>query len=641
MHPIIYEGVKFYSNRDLSLGSALEKAEPVIVAFTEDREYKSINEVLELYNVQEVMAVGILLPKWTTETYERLKSKSKTFTPIIAKFFSQICDDNFIGFVQNVAVEYIDDFWLLFARFKVYQRLATNKFEEYLRLPNTVLYKILEHKDIVKVYDEPLTKALRESDQTCGILVRQFLEKNDVKYYLPLSFKHEEFDSIFQKYISAEQVNPNVLKLIFGANSTSACPISDETKLSAKRRYNEFWKTSKENATRVEYGIRISFTEQKELKELAHDGLDWMISYDIKWLEENLDYPTILNNFIYVFEMFDNCGRSKLVSVSSQINAIENVFTANGVGFYQGGNHFRIGAITSSMQMTMYYDFLKSHDINLEDVFVWFFTTYLKDEFGTEDFYMKATSATDYDEKCRTLASGMDGILKQYRMHVKNGGIDRELFEMSSEQMVIGDVPSQIKEKYAYANSNVIQQELHMMFSDQTGLSYTERTKSKHPTLFELLKNETMFMEDFAAHQVTSLNWLIKRKTIILNEEGKLILNSGRVRLLKDLYDHEVICVQYLGKWATELKEMYNAGDIRIESTLFSIPEKNYLNYILNKAEYSNGLDLRNKYIHGTYSQDESTQKNDYMELLKIMVLIVTKINEEFCLRDIVREVPA
>ena len=33
-------------------------------------------------------------------------------------------------------------------------------------------------------------------------------------------------------------------------------------------------------------------------------------------------------------------------------------------------------------------------------------------------------------------------------------------------------------------------------------------------------------------------------------------------------------------------------------------------------------------------SLDKQTQEIDYIELLKIMVLIILKINEEFCLRD-------
>ena len=43
--------------------------------------------------------------------------------------------------------------------------------------------------------------------------------------------------------------------------------------------------------------------------------------------------------------------------------------------------------------------------------------------------------------------------VKQYRMYVEEGQIDRELLEMSSEHIVLGTVPSFLKEKYAYAES--------------------------------------------------------------------------------------------------------------------------------------------------------------------------------------------
>ncbi len=45
-------------------------------------------------------------------------------------------------------------------------------------------------------------------------------------------------------------------------------------------------------------------------------------------------------------------------------------------------------------------------------------------------------------------------------------------------------------------------------------------------------------------------------------------------------------------------------------------------------------MDLRNKYIYDTCSLNENIQLKDYMELLKIMVLIMIKINEEFCLKE-------
>ena len=79
---------------------------------------------------------------------------------------------------------------------------------------------------------------------------------------------------------------------------------------------------------------------------------------------------------------------------------------------------------------------------------------------------------------------------------------------------------------------------------------------------------------------------------------------------------------------------MINSKDLRYQNSLFSIPEQNYLNYMLNKSEYSNGKDLRNKYNHSTYSLDKNQQEYDYNELLKIMAIIIIKINEEFDLID-------
>ena len=61
---------------------------------------------------------------------------------------------------------------------------------------------------------------------------------------------------------------------------------------------------------------------------------------------------------------------------------------------------------------------------------------------------------------------------------------------------------------------------------------------------------------------------------------------------------------------------------------------KPHMNYILNKAEFSDGLDLRNKYVHGTGSNIEEVNHQNYIEILKIMILIIIKINEEFCLSN-------
>lgn len=633
MHPD-YEGVKFYSENDLGIGWALEKAEPIIIGFDAENSITDINAIIELFNIQKLLECGTRLKKWSDAEYNEYKSKAKTITGVIGKFFEQIDDSTFIENYKKITLEYIDDFWELFEKYKCYKNVSPGIFEEFLSLTDTPLYMILSHKVIVQAYDIQLAKELRTSDQTCRILISKFLEENDSKYFLPQSFLPNEYETVFQKYIDSDEVNPKRLHLIFNAQSSKECPISPKLKLNAKRKYDEFWKKSEENVVRTGYGLKMSFVDQDEDIVCQMDGMNMLYSYDIKWLEENLDYPTILNNFKYCFEMFDRCFRSTLVSVKSKISAIEDAFAIKGKKYYQTGNHFHMSERISSLQMHMYYHFLEAHGIDMESIFKWFFDTYIPEEFGITGFVYKASSATDYVEKCRNLASEMDGILKQYRMYVRDGVIDRELFEIESEHLKIDGMQSLMKDKYGYPNGDEIQKEMYMLFSNQSLLSYIKRTESKYHTLFDLLMNERCDKSDFNGYQGSSIDWLIKRGDLTQNTEGEIEVNLLRVAILKDLYEHDVICIQYFKRFSDVLNEMINNGDIRIENTLFSKPEKDYLNYVLNKAEYSNGLDLRNKYSHSTYPQNEDVQKRDYIELLKVMVLIITKMNEEFCWID-------
>ena len=611
-----YDGVKFYSSHDLSIGWNLEKAEPILHAFFPDKMFDSMNEIIELYN-----------------TYKEYKTKVKLFTAIIAKYFSRINNENFIEIVHNVDIHYLKDFWTLFENYKAYEHVEDEIFKEYLLLSKISLLEILKHEKLVKAYNGQLAELLRTSDQTCEILVACYLaEQENTRYYIPSLLKPEEFELIFQKFIDSVDPSPNTLRLIIHSQSSRECPISDRIKLNAKKKYEEFWSGRDSKVSHVGYKYSISLIEQEEYQKCINDEHGIYISYDRKWLEENLDYPTILNNFFYVFEMFDRCWRSTLPSLKVKIDVLESITANNGKNAYPRGSWYLSRNIIASLQMGMYKALLEEHRINLEDVFVWFFTEYLQNEFNTHGFFMQSSNSSNYAEKCRTLVSEMDGILKQFRMFVQDGVVDRELYEMSSAPLSFESIPSLIGEKYAYACTEDIQQEMNTLFSSQ--LIYVEKLESKYSSLFEVLTNEKVSVEDFAPFQEPVLKWLIDRGTILLNHDGTISYDRERAFLLRELYEHEVICIHYLSTTRSALKEMINAGDIRIESTLFSVPEKNYLNFMLNRSQYSDGLDIRNKYAHSTYTINKDVQQMDYIELLKIMVLIVTKINEEFCLRE-------
>ena len=640
-----YTGVRFFSKDDLSLGHNLFDAAKKLESFDPQKECLDINEILELYNIHVIMWIGIYPRDWDERTVEEYKRLCKPIMGVVARYFANIGDKNFIEEEQRTSFWYLNDFWSLITKFRVYERISGDTLLAFLKLPDTALYKLLQHEELVNYYDVVLAEFMRESDQTADILINTFLKKGEKLYHIPRSLKKEEYEPIFLKHIDSSEVNLNNLQLLYNSQSSQECPFSDRVRLKAKHAYKAYWEKNKDAGIKVSYGIAVGFDEQEEPKRLTVEGDTQKITYDYRWFEENLDYPTILNNFIYFFEMFDYQSRCSLVSVKSKISAIERAFSTEGIRYYEMGNGFRATEMLSSAQMNLYYNFLRSHAIDLEEVFKWFFETYLTEEFGAKGFVYNASSKNaSWLEKCRNIVSEMDGILKQFRQYVQFGEIDRELFEMSSSHMLVANVPSFIEQKYAYVNGSAITNAQFALFSDQSSLGYTDKMKDKHSTLFDLLKKEEMYFSDFHEYQQNSIHWLIDQKCLEYSENGVLRLARYEIALLKDLYDHDVTCLQYYSPYIgnidvrTPFFEIINRrvadGDLTVESTLFSKPEQDYLNYVLNKSAFSNGLDLRNKYSHSTYHQDEKTQQQDCMELLKVMLVVVVKINEEFCLRE-------
>lgn len=630
-----YNGVKFYGKNDFGIGNELEKAESIILNFDKNFHYTDINAILELNNIVLLYDTGIRLTVWKDSDYLKRKKTINLMIPVIGKFFSNIKEDNFLDYISKVSMIYIDDFWSLFVRFKVYERIDSSVFMSYLRMPGVCLYNILQYKKLVDYYDYSVAIALRESDEAARILVLTYLKKTSVRYYLPNSLKPTEFEKIFQNYIDSNQANPNVLELIAYAQSTGLCPISDKLRLNAIRRNSEMWEENKHDSVCSEFGICIGFKDQDELVKYDKNKTDLQIFYDVKWFEKFLDYPTIMNNFINVFEMVDRYCRCNLVSLKYKITPIDSIFTVNGINFYNKGTWFDSMTMTSNMQIQMYYQFLIAKNINIEDVFKWFFEHYLSEEFSVQGFFYNPSSpTTTYIEKCRNISSEMEGILKQFRMYVRDGEINRELFEMSSEHIIIKTVPSLIENKYAYASDGSFSDELFLLFSDQTLLSSIDRINTTYSTLYELLSNEEVFYSDFKSNQKVSIDWLIKQGDLEVNDNEIIKLVKPKIYILDDLYKHEVISIYKLNDYKRVIDPLIESGKLYVKDTLFTKPEIDYLNYELNKREFSNGLDLRNKYSHATYPRDVKKQQEDYSELIKIMIFIIIKINDEFCTKS-------
>ena len=620
----------------MSIGWELENSEEKLQKISSESKVENINEAIELFNIAELLDTGVCLKKWDENTYKSYQEKKPLLMKLCAKFYSEISNDNFIQIEESVSNLYREDFWMLIEKFKVYERISKDTFKQFLKEKTPALWVILINQRIVEFFDQELSDILMVSEQTPELIIHNFMEAGEKRrYYFPKHFSPTEFEEILNKYIKSENPNPNYLHLIMIYNSTKECPISNKLKLSAKKAYNKYWEQNQGKGTGINYGAEITFDDVPEIVRHTTDGLVQKFTYDIKWLEENLDYPTILNNFKFLFDFFDEFWRCTFVSIESQMGVIEKEIGAKGNREYITGMTFNVFNILSTLQMHAYYNLLKKYNIDLEAVIKWFFEDYIKEEFGVDGFsYNQSNSDANWIEKCRNIASEMDGVLKQYRMYVEDGRIDRELLEMSSEHIIFGTLPSFLERKYAYAASSELKSKMFLLFSDQSTLSYTEKTKSKYDSFCLLIMSEKMRRSDFFEHQLPTIDWLIQKDVLYVDDKDVLNLNMKYIAILADMYKHEVVCVQYYEKFKSILKEMEDSNDLRIDSSLFSVPETNYLNYMLNKSEFSNGKDLRNKYIHSTYSREEDVQMQDYMDLLKIMIIIIGKINEEFLLKD-------
>lgn len=165
-------------------------------------------------------------------------------------------------------------------------------------------------------------------------------------------------------------------------------------------------------------------------------------------------------------------------------------------------------------------------------------------------------------------------------------------------------------------------------------MTYTDKTKKKYSDLPTMLSNESIKIADYYDFDIADINWLVNRGTLTIDDEGILHVNKARATVLKDIFYKEVLCYSYENYRKELIDKLIECNDLRFESSLFSKPEQDYLDYMLNNSKYGNGPALRNKYVHGSYPLDIKENEQNYYELLKIMVLIIIKINEEFCLTN-------
>lgn len=615
---------------------ARERIDEVSKAVDDEHFCDEIDNVIELYNC--VLFINGIKETDALSQAEQLQYKEfvNKFNRIIGKYFSLLSSKNFTTYVEKVHPQYVQDFWHLLCKHKKVLEISEDDFQSYLRNYPNHIDDVLTQKELAKVFSNAIYSVISETPEQIRIIVSHLLEKrstNRKKLYLKEAFTKEQLHELFKIYIHSPDASIMYMKLIRDSQNDLEIGLNDNVRLLAKRREAKLAEElfNSEFSVKLSQSIGVSFGDYNKVKELTWEQDGPVILYDSKWIDENRDYPTILNNFIYLFEFADIFFRSQFPINCNQISTFEDVISVKGKNTYKVGQSYNNQCALFSLTMRGYYACLTRFGLSLEDTFKWFFEEYLPQEFSVTGFvYNSPSQSASYLEKCKLIVSEIESVLKQYRLFSENGVIDRELFEMSSGHLFFSELKSLNHKKYIYAKSNRVKYCIqHLFMNSMLSLDYDDCGN-----FFEVLQNHgCVYKKDNTRNYfISAISQLIELGVIEENDD-RYFLNDKMSKVLYLINEAGVLCYSYAASVADTVDELIQNEDLSVENTLFSKQEQDYLDYVLNKAKFSDGLDLRNRYSHGTNSNDEKQHIQDYMEFLKIMVLIIIKINEEFCLK--------
>lgn len=641
-----FDRTVFYERNDYAYGKGFIKIEQLQIP-----NYASIgiNDAIEYFEIKRYFDNGARSTEWTNEQYNELKEKSLKLYGLTIRFMNSLSDLTIVDAYNDIEERsYHKCFWALFDYCKLYQKISPDTFDSLLHTEHSSLFHILVHNKTTKQYGTTIRDFILNSLDHIYLLLRVYEQDytdEKEKLYLPAELSNQDIVKYIDAYIDSNFSNSNYLERITQIRSRKGniFQIPDIIKLKAKRKLEVKNEGIFKNGISNEYGLKVVFSpDQKELKLAKQDGKDQIFSYSQKWLMEALDYPYVLENFIYVFEFVDiSQVRCLLVVKESQCSIFEKAMQSKSERIYPVNMFFHFRDELSNMQMSLYYNFLKNNGVRLEAVIEWFFTKYLQSDFDCPEMKISLPSeGTTYSEKCHSICITFESVIKQFSLFVEYGEIDFELLAFSSGSKRIDDIPSLVDKKYIYGIGKDFNNISFILFSDQCTFLYVKRICDERKTyncFYDLIKHEAVYLSDYHENKQNTFNWLEDQDFLTITEDGLIKLgNPKKIKIIKDLFENEVISYwHYPADFYPIFEELIAKGFLETQSTLLSRPEIKYFNFILNDSKFDNGLKLRNKYLHGNQSGiDDIVHQQKYLILLKLFTILVAKINDDFSLNE-------
>jgi len=579
-----------------------------------------INNLIEIYLILKLLK--------TENEFSRFKHLIRKFhNDLSANFPITIFEIDY----DSIYIFYKDVFWELVLSLERINKDDVSQFESYIKKYNI---QTMNFKNVTKLIDL-FPQVIKENFLSLSRNIEFFLNHQSGKFtdsnglYIKLGITNEEINNLAIEYCQTDSINPNYLQSIVEYKKLSKYEFDDEVKLLAKRKSEEFWEKHFETNEGIHYSISVGIKplDSDKLFEPIENGI--LLNKII--LDEHHDFPTLLNNYIYLLNFFNHeSGLPWLV-------ANEEVFSLTSIFYPKSNAHFgtfnNILKRYHSLLFQAYFDYLKQNeiDIDVEEIVEWYFNIYLETELDIKGFHFHASNKeSSYYERGKSIICEMDSILDQYELFVRHGEINQDLLEIKSKASSYASLKSFNKKKFLKLSNNPDNSALFsVLFSDQSSLSFNS-SKKEHGTFFKHIIDGVK-ITDFADYQVEQIKILIEKNILKLSDDVIKFTNFQEINILNKLWKSGTYCLYYKDKLILDIAEdLCKKGYCEYSDNIFSEYESNYLSYILDDKKYGNGLKIRNKFSHGKFGyKKEEEHLQNYLELLQIVIFYVMRINDE------------
>jgi hypothetical protein len=614
----------------------LERAEIAINEFNSDQDF-SINDIIELYNIKLFFENDLYLVIWTTEHRANLLKTVNKFENIVVKYVLTIDDTNVVSKFEDLEFYYTVSFWKLIEKFNIYENLSEKTFQNLSRCKRFFLREVLQHKKLANHFSNELLEYIIGKKNSAEIIISYFEEdnsRNQTQLYFPFKIGDKTVETIVENYLDLDDVNLNYARLVVKSRTLK---LSDKIKLKAKKLSKELEQKifDKGNAIKQAMTLVVSESQEEPLK-ITKENESTTYTYSKKWLDSAREPFAILQNFVGLFSFVNNHGCINLVSKQHEITGFESVFTKSKNEYYTSFA-FQHRNWLSQAQMHLYIRYLEINNIRIETILESLVNDFINSNFSIEGLRINLpTQMSTILEKNRMVSPELEFLIKQYKCFVDEGKIDFELLEFSSTQLHLSEVKSKLTRKYAYCINQNFKAIIFQLFSKNAFLHYIEPYQKKYDCFVDLITNESVTLEEIESYNRNIIDFLVQEDCIYFDQSNFIRLkNVYLVYIAKILKDEDVISYYHQNDQVRKvIEELESKNYINFENTLFTNAERKYINYHLNKKEFTNSLDLRNKYLHGTNSTSEEEQEKDYGILLKLLVLIICKIIDDLILLE-------